>query len=40
MPEELPAVRERELSCACAALGVEPPRLLSYRDGHLTKLIP
>jgi LmbE family N-acetylglucosaminyl deacetylase len=35
MPEELPAARERELRCACAALGVEPPRLLSYRDGHL-----
>jgi LmbE family N-acetylglucosaminyl deacetylase len=37
MPEELPAVRERELCCACAALGVEPPRLLGYRDGHLSE---
>ncbi|MCL4489296.1 MAG: PIG-L family deacetylase [Chloroflexi bacterium] len=34
-PDELPAVRERELRCACAALGVEPPRLLDYRDGHV-----
>jgi LmbE family N-acetylglucosaminyl deacetylase len=34
-PAELPAVRERELRCACAALGIEPPRLLDYRDGSL-----
>ena len=34
-PEELPALRERELACACAALGLEPPRLLDYVDGHL-----
>ena len=34
-PEELPALRERELRCACAALGIEPPRLLEYRDGAL-----
>ena len=34
-PEELPAVREAELCCACAALGVAPPRLLDYRDGAL-----
>ena len=34
-PEELPAVRESELRCACAALGIEPPRLLDYRDGTL-----
>jgi len=34
-PEELSAVRERELRCACAALGVQPPRLLDYADGHL-----
>jgi LmbE family N-acetylglucosaminyl deacetylase len=37
-PEELPAVRERELRCACAVLGVEPPRLLDYRDGHLSEV--
>jgi LmbE family N-acetylglucosaminyl deacetylase len=33
--EELPAVREQELRCACRALGVEAPRLLDYRDGTL-----
>jgi len=36
--EELPAVRERELRCACAALGLEPPRLLDYQDGHLPEV--
>jgi len=36
-PDELPIVRERELCCACAALGIEPPRLLDYRDGHLAE---
>ncbi len=35
--EELPTVREGELRCACAALGIEPPRLLNYRDGHLSE---
>jgi len=34
--EELPAVREAELHCACAALGIEPPRLLDYCDGTLS----
>jgi len=34
-PDELPTVRERELRGACAALGIEPPRLLDYRDGNL-----
>jgi N-acetylglucosamine malate deacetylase 2 len=34
--DELPAVREAELRCACAALGVEPPRLLDYCDGTLS----
>ena len=38
--EELPAVRERELRCACAALDVEPPRLLDYQDGHLSEVSP
>ncbi len=33
--DELPAVRERELCCACAALGIEPPDLLDYHDGAL-----
>lgn len=35
-PDELPTVRERELRCACAALGIEPPRLLDYHDGALS----
>ena len=35
-PDELPAVRECELRCACAALGIEPPVLLDYEDGHLS----
>jgi LmbE family N-acetylglucosaminyl deacetylase len=34
-PEELPARRERELRCACRALGLAPPLLLEYTDGHL-----
>ncbi len=38
--DELPIVRERELCCACAALGIEPPRLLKYRDGHLSEADP
>ena len=33
--EELPAVRERELRCACSMLGIESPRLLDYHDGRL-----
>ena len=32
---DLPAVRERELRCACAALSIQPPHLLDYADGHL-----
>jgi len=36
-PDELPAVRECELRCACAALGVLPPILLDYEDGHLSE---
>ena len=38
--QELPAVRERELRCACDALGLEPPRLLDYQDGHLPEVNP
>jgi LmbE family N-acetylglucosaminyl deacetylase len=34
-PDELPALREKELRCACAALGIQPPRLFDYADGHL-----
>jgi LmbE family N-acetylglucosaminyl deacetylase len=33
-------VRERELRCACAALGLEPPRVLNYKDGHLHEADP
>jgi len=33
--DELPTLRERELHCACAALGIEPPHLLGYQDGAL-----
>jgi LmbE family N-acetylglucosaminyl deacetylase len=34
-PEQLPAVREQELRCACKALGIEAPLLLDYEDGGL-----
>jgi LmbE family N-acetylglucosaminyl deacetylase len=37
LPEELPAMRERELRCACAALGIQPPILLDYQDGLLAE---
>jgi N-acetylglucosamine malate deacetylase 2 len=37
-PEDLPALRERELSCACTVLGLEPPSLLNYQDGHLAEV--
>lgn len=36
--EELPAVREQELRCACSALGVAPPILLDYPDGSLAEV--
>jgi len=39
-PDELPSVRERELRCACAALGIQPPTLLDYPDGHLAEADP
>jgi len=32
---ELPALRESELSCACATLGLQPPILLDHQDGQL-----
>ena len=38
--KDLPNVRERELRCACAALGLEPPRVLNYEDGHLREADP
>ena len=39
-PEELPALREKELRCACAALGIRPPDLLDYQDGLLSEADP
>ena len=36
-PADLPARRACELECACAALGIQPPHLLDYRDGHLAE---
>jgi LmbE family N-acetylglucosaminyl deacetylase len=39
-PEELPAMREAELRCACKALGLQPPILLNYQDGQLTEADP
>lgn len=35
-PANLPAVRERELRCACQQYGVHPPHFLDYLDGQLT----
>lgn len=37
-PDELPALREGELRCACSALGLEPPILLDYPDGSLSEI--
>ena len=37
-PESLGMVREAELCCACAALGLEPPILLDYQDGALDRV--
>ncbi len=37
-PDGLGQVREAELRCACAALGIEPPRFLGYRDGTLSQV--
>jgi len=34
-PDELAAVRERELRCACATLDLAQPILFDYRDGAL-----
>ena len=39
-PEELPDVRASELRCACQALGILPPILLDYEDGHLSETDP
>lgn len=39
-PDELPALREKELRCACNALGLQPPILLDYQDGKLDEADP
>jgi N-acetylglucosamine malate deacetylase 2 len=39
-PDKLPALRERELYCACDALGLKPPILLDYPDGRLSEVDP
>jgi LmbE family N-acetylglucosaminyl deacetylase len=38
--EDLAVMREQELRCACAALGISPPRLLGYPDGKLQQVQP
>jgi N-acetylglucosamine malate deacetylase 2 len=38
--DELATVRERELHCACAVLGIQSPRLLNYQDGRLSEANP
>lgn len=38
--DELPGIRVHEMRCACAALRIEPPHLLSYPDGGLTDADP
>jgi LmbE family N-acetylglucosaminyl deacetylase len=40
LPAELPSVRERELRCACVALGIELPILLDYQEGQLSNIAP
>jgi len=37
-PDELPAVREQELRCACSALGIARPILMDYPDGSLAEV--
>ena len=39
-PEDLSIIREQELHCACAALGIAPPQVLSYPDGKLQQVYP
>lgn len=34
-PDTLPQVRSQELACACAALGIEPPEFMGYRDSGM-----
>ena len=39
-PGKLPGMRERELGCACSVLGIQPPILWAYPDGHLAEAEP
>ena len=36
--DQLAEVREKELRCACAVLGIEPPSFLDYLDGKLAEV--
>ena len=36
--EELGVVREQELRCACASLGIAEPNFLNYFDGRLAEV--
>ncbi len=36
--ETLGEVRSQELVCACARLGIEPPRFLGYQDGEVDQV--
>ena len=38
-PHPTPQVREQELRCACAILGIGPPILLDYPDGALADIV-
>jgi LmbE family N-acetylglucosaminyl deacetylase len=35
--DELSSLREKELQCACGALGILPPIFLGLKDGHLAE---
>ncbi len=37
-PENSGKVRQTELTCACRALGIKPPRFLDYEDGTLSQV--
>ena len=37
-PQQAGQIRQAELQCACRALGIQPPRFLSYQDGTLSQV--
>ena len=37
-PQQAGRIRQAELQCACRALGIQPPRFLSYQDGALQQV--